>query len=78
MMVESFQALLAQVPSLTEGQLDQLVLSVERRRSKTKALRDLENAWGAPMCAHCASDRVVRNGHSRGLQRYRPDLRQDL
>jgi transposase-like protein len=71
MKVESFQALLAQVPSLTEGQLDELVQAVETRRSKTKALRVLEGAWGTPKCAHCASDRVVKNGHSRGLQRYR-------
>lgn len=70
MKVESFQALLAQVPSLTEGQLDELVQAVEKRRSKTKALRVLEGAWGAPKCAHCASDQVVKNGRSRGLQRY--------
>lgn len=71
MKVESFQALLAQVPSLTEGQLDELVQAVEQRGSKTKALRVLEGACGTPKCAHCASDRVVKNGHSRGLQRYR-------
>ncbi len=71
MKAESFQGLLARVPRLTEAQLDELVLAVERRRSRTKALRVLEGAWGAPKCAHCASDRVVKNGHSRGLQRYR-------
>jgi transposase-like protein len=71
MKVESFQALLAQVPSLTEVQLDDLVLAVELRRSKTKSLRILEGAWGAPKCGHCASEQVVKNGHSRGLQRYR-------
>lgn len=64
------QALLPQMPSLTEAQLDELVLAVEKRRSKTKALRVLEGAWGAPKCAHCTSDQVVKNGHSRGLQRY--------
>lgn len=66
MKVESFQVLLAQVPSLTEGQLDELVQAVEKRRAKTKALRVLETAWGARKCAHCASDQVVKNGHSRG------------
>ncbi len=70
MKVESFQTLLGQVPSLTEGQLDELVQAVEKRRSKTKALRVLETAWGAPKCGHCASGEVVKNGHSRGLQRY--------
>ena len=70
MNAKSFQALLAQVPSLTESQLDALVQTVEKRRAKTKALRILETAWGTPKCAHCASERVVKNGHSRGLQRY--------
>jgi len=70
MKVEAFQALLAQMPSLTEAQLDELVLAVEKRQSKTKALRVLEGAWGAPKCGHCASGKVVKNGHSRGLQRY--------
>lgn len=41
MKVEAFQALLAQMPSLTEAQLDELVLAVEKRQSKTKALRVL-------------------------------------
>jgi hypothetical protein len=31
MKVESFQTLLGQVPSLTEGQLDELVRAVEKR-----------------------------------------------
>jgi hypothetical protein len=34
MKVESFQALLAQVPSMTEAQLDDLVVAVELRRFK--------------------------------------------
>lgn len=44
--------------------------AVEKRRPKTKALRVLETAWGAPKCGHCASCEVVKNGHSRGLQRH--------
>ena len=44
---------------------------VDGRRSRTKALRVLEAARGAPLCAHCASELVFKNGHSRGLQRYR-------
>lgn len=71
MKVEAFQGLLAQVPSLTEGQLNELVQAVERRWSKTKALRVLETAWVVPRCAYCDSERVVKNGHSRGLRRYR-------
>lgn len=79
MKVESFQALLAQMPSLTEAQLDELVLAVEKRRSKTKALRVLEGAWGAPKCGHCASGKVVKNGHSRGpAALLLPRLREDL
>jgi transposase-like protein len=58
------------MPSLTEAQLDELVLAFEKRRSKIKALRVLEGAWGAPKCGRCASGAVVKNGHSRGLQRY--------
>lgn len=46
------------------------MLAVEKRQSKTKALRVLEGAWGAPKCGHCASGKVVKNGHSWGLQRY--------
>jgi transposase-like protein len=64
MKVESLQALLAQVPSLTEGQLD------EKRCSKTKELRVLETAWGVPKCGHSDSEQVVKNGQSRGLRRY--------
>ena len=61
MKAESFQALLSQMPSLTEAQLDELPLAVEKRRSKTKALRVLEGAWGAATCAHCTSDQLVKN-----------------
>lgn len=67
----TFQNVLASVPMMTEAQLDELVLAVDGRRSRTKALRVLETAWGAPQCAHCASELVFKNGHSRGLQRYR-------
>lgn len=70
MKVESFQTLLAQVPSLTEGQLDELAQAVEKHRSKTKALHVLETAGGAPKSGHCDSEQVVKNGHSRGLPCY--------
>lgn len=58
MKVESFQALLAQVPALTEGQLDELVQAVETRRPKTKSLRVLEGAWGAPRCGQSTASPV--------------------
>lgn len=70
MKAEAFKALLAQIPVLTERQLDVLVRTVESRRVQTKALRIVETAWGAPSCRHCGSLAVVKNGHSRGLQRY--------
>jgi len=38
--------LLGQVLPLTEGQFDELVRTVEKRRSKTKALRVLEGCLG--------------------------------
>ena len=54
------------LPALTEGQLDELVQAVEKRRSKTKSLRVLEGALGASKYGFCASEQVVKNGHSRG------------
>ena len=67
----TFRDVLAGVPLMSEVQLDELVLAVEKRRSRTKAIRVLETARAIPQCGHCASELVVKNGHNRGLQRYR-------
>lgn len=71
MRAEQFQEVLASVPRLSETQLDELLKAVDERRARTKALRVIETAKGPVKCPRCTFDRVVKNGHARGLQRYR-------
>lgn len=70
MKVRPFQKLLASIPSLTSKQLDELMEAGEDRRRRAKAMQAVETAQSDRGCAHCASAQVVRNGNSRGLQRY--------
>lgn len=65
-----FRALLCQVGDLNERELDELVNAVQKRQSATKALRLVESARGPLSCPSCRTERVVRNGRARGLQRY--------
>ena len=43
--------------------------TLQQKQSVTKALRVTESAKGQLLCPSCG-EHVVRNGHSRGLQRY--------
>jgi transposase-like protein len=54
-----------------QAQLDELLKAVDERRVRTKALRVIETAKGDVKCPHCTFHKVVKNGHARGLQRYR-------
>ena len=59
--------MLGQVLPLTEGQFDELVRTVEKRRSKTKALRGLEGSWGKrpQWCLELRPDNeLVVSGHA--------------
>lgn len=71
MRAEQFLEVLASVPRLSEAQLDELLKAVDERRVRTKALRVIETAKGDVKCPHCTFHKVVKNGHARGLQRYR-------
>lgn len=64
------ERLLRQVARLSERELDELLEAVQQRQSSTKALRVVESARGPLSCPSCGAAHVVRNGHSRGLQRY--------
>jgi len=71
MKVEQFRKLLASLPSLTGEQLEELTSAAAGRRQHTKAVQAVETAHAGRGCAHCGDARVVKNGQSRGLQRYR-------
>ena len=64
------RALLCQVGELNERELDELFDAVQKRQSATKALRVVENARWPLSCPSCHTERIVRNGRARGLQRY--------
>lgn len=51
--------------------VNELLKAVDEQRVRTKALRVIETAKGPVKCPRCTFDRVVKNGHARGLQRYR-------
>jgi transposase-like protein len=71
MEADRFETLLASVAEMTEAQLDELIAVVDERRARTKAVRIVEATRDVRTCLHCSSPLVVKNGHSRGLQRYR-------
>lgn len=71
MRAEQFQDMLASVARLSEAQLDELLKTVDERRARTKALQVIETAKGPMACPDCTLGRVLKNGRSRGLQRYR-------
>jgi transposase-like protein len=66
---DGFKGLLRAVGLLSERQLDQLSIAVDARRSATKSTRVIETARHGK-CPTCGAERIVRNGHARGMQRY--------
>ncbi len=66
-----FKGLLGNLLSLSEEQLDTLLLAVQERRQRSQGTRALENSRAGLGCPHCAGQSTVKNGHSAGLQRYR-------
>ena len=71
MRTSHFKGLLDALPSLTPRQLEELRQAAELQYQRTQSLRTLEVAREGLGCPHCHTAKVARNGHSRGLQRYR-------
>lgn len=65
-----FKQMIRRLDSLTVAQLDELAKELESRRATVLSYRALDQALGASCCRHCGSTKVVKNGHSHGLQRY--------
>lgn len=71
MRTSHFKGLLEALPGLTPRQLEDLRQAVESQYQRTQSLRTLEVAREGLGCPHCHATKVAKNGHSRGLQRYR-------
>lgn len=71
MRTNHFQGLLRKIPQLSKSQLDTLLKTSTERRSALTSCEVLDEIRGEHRCQHCDSSQVVKNGHSRGLQRYR-------
>ncbi len=71
MRTDHFNRLLASLDRLTDAQVALLHERVQSRHQHTHALKAVEEAKPAHWCVHCGSEQVVKNGHNRGLQRYR-------
>lgn len=68
---DQFRSLLDALPGLTGRQLEEMRQAVAAQHQRTQALRALEAAGEGLGCPHCNSFKFTKNGHSRGLQRYR-------
>lgn len=68
---DQFKRLLKNLGALTGKQLDTLQQRVEARKLQVNATQAVETARAVFCCPHCGGERVVHNGHNRGLQRYR-------
>jgi transposase-like protein len=66
-----FKALVDALPGLSPRQFEELRRAVEAQSQRTHALKALEAANEGLGCPHCNSFNFTKNGHSRGLQRYR-------
>ena len=64
-----FKELLSSIESLTPTQSRRLRETLAQGQGDGSSLAVIEAAK-APVCAHCESERVVRNGRRRGLQRW--------
>lgn len=65
-----FAAFLARLEKLTPGQLDALAARANELRTGRRSIQAIETVRPEPRCPECGSDQAVRNGHSRGLQRF--------
>ena len=65
-----FAAFLARVETLTPMQLDALAERAAELRTGQRSIQAIETVRPTPRCSECGSEQAVRNGHSRGLQRF--------
>lgn len=56
---------------MREEQLDVLLLAAQGQQHRSTGVQALETARAELGCPHCKALTTVKNGHSRGLQRYR-------
>lgn len=61
--------MLAQAPKLTPPQRQELIRALGQADEAARVVRTLESR--PVVCPHCNGERVVRNGHASGLQRYK-------
>jgi transposase-like protein len=71
MRVSQFKNLLAELPRLSPEQLTNLRAAADRQHQHTHALSALDAAVAGAGCPHCNSFKCTKNGHGRGVQRYR-------
>lgn len=70
MRTDRFQKLLSSLSSLTAEQLEKLNSAVSKRLHTSESYRVIEAAKTSGACPHCGSASTIKNGISRGLQRY--------
>jgi transposase-like protein len=68
---EHFTRLLGSLSQLSEEQVDTLLSAAQAHRHRSAGTKVLDTLQAERGCAHCKSPKTVKNGHSRGLQRYR-------
>lgn len=68
---DQFEKVLGSLSHFSEEQLDALLVAVQGHRHRSTGVRALETARAGLGCPHCKALSTVKNGHSRGLQRYR-------
>jgi transposase-like protein len=70
MRAQQFEQFLESIPRLTVKQVAELESRVSRLRQHNESLSVIETAKRSTSCPSCDSASTVRNGHTRGLQRY--------
>ncbi len=65
-----FNQYIGKVETLSEGQLEHLISVAKSRQNRVRQAFAVDVARGNSACAHCGSVATVRNGMSRGAQRY--------
>ena len=67
---DQFKRLLGGLRQMSEEQVELLLVATQERRSHCLGVRALESCRVGQGCPHCKAKKTVKNGHSRGLQRY--------
>lgn len=70
MRADQFKRLLSSIADLSFDQLESLQSEVNSKRQHGRTMRAIESSRDGRGCPHCNAMCIVRNGQSRGLQRY--------